>query len=164
MTVKCTFCNDTKREPGQPGPCTWCECAPDAQQSLDVQRFTIARLRYAGGEEHNVKYVSEVDYDRVVAERDSLQAQNEASKQRIARLHHVGLELTGVIDEYRAMPCASLQERMFKTADRYRRRLTAKCATCEDWGVIGYTTGQTPETFEQGEYPCPDCTEGKSHE
>lgn len=124
----------------------------------------INDLRYAGGEEHNVKYVSEVDYDRVVAERDSLQAQNEASKQRIARLHHVGLELTGVIDEYRAMPCASLQERMFKTADRYRRRLTAKCATCEDWGVIGYTTGQTPETFEQGEYPCPDCTEGKSHE
>ena len=25
MTVKCTFCNDTKQEPGIPGPCVWCE-------------------------------------------------------------------------------------------------------------------------------------------
>jgi hypothetical protein len=31
------------------------------------------------------------------------------------------------------------------------------CATCEDHGVISYTTGQTPESFEQGEAPCPDC-------
>lgn len=31
------------------------------------------------------------------------------------------------------------------------------CATCEDHGVIGYTTGQTAESFEQGEAPCPDC-------
>jgi hypothetical protein len=32
-----------------------------------------------------------------------------------------------------------------------------RCTTCEDHGVIGYTTGQTPESFEQGEAPCPDC-------
>lgn len=32
-----------------------------------------------------------------------------------------------------------------------------RCATCEDHGVIGYTTGQTAESFEQGEAPCPDC-------
>lgn len=25
MTVKCTFCNDTKQEPGFPGICVWCE-------------------------------------------------------------------------------------------------------------------------------------------
>lgn len=25
MTVKCTFCNDTKTEPGIPGPCVWCD-------------------------------------------------------------------------------------------------------------------------------------------
>lgn len=25
MTAKCTFCNDTKIEPGMPGPCVWCE-------------------------------------------------------------------------------------------------------------------------------------------
>lgn len=68
MTVKCTFCNDTKQEPGTPGPCVWCECAPENQGNNVVQRHTIAHLRYAGGEEHNVKYVSEVDYDRVVVE------------------------------------------------------------------------------------------------
>jgi hypothetical protein len=31
------------------------------------------------------------------------------------------------------------------------------CATCQDNGVIGWTTGQTPESFDQGEAPCPDC-------
>jgi hypothetical protein len=34
-----------------------------------------------------------------------------------------------------------------------------KCATCNDNGVIGCTSGQTPETFEQGEAPCPDCAQ-----
>lgn len=29
----------------------------------DIKRWSIAELRYAGGAEHNVKYVSEVDYD-----------------------------------------------------------------------------------------------------
>lgn len=32
-----------------------------------------------------------------------------------------------------------------------------RCATCQDNGVIGWTTGQTAETFDQGEAPCPDC-------
>ncbi|HFT6991359.1 MAG: hypothetical protein KH046_00615 [Stenotrophomonas maltophilia] len=31
------------------------------------------------------------------------------------------------------------------------------CSSCYGLGVIGYTSGQTPEQFEQGEYPCPDC-------
>lgn len=30
MTVKCTFCNDTKQEPGIPGPCVWCETADES--------------------------------------------------------------------------------------------------------------------------------------
>lgn len=87
----------------------------------------------------------------------ALDEQADGFEQRTARLRHVGMELTGVIDEYRAMPCESLKSRMFQTADRYRKRLTAKCGNCEDHGVIGYTTGQTPETFDQGEYPCPEC-------
>ncbi|OLS61851.1 Lar family restriction alleviation protein [Pseudomonas putida] len=32
-----------------------------------------------------------------------------------------------------------------------------KCETCQDHGVIGWQTGQTPETFDQGDAPCPDC-------
>lgn len=30
MAVKCTFCNDTKQEPGEPGRCVWCETAADS--------------------------------------------------------------------------------------------------------------------------------------
>jgi len=33
------------------------------------------------------------------------------------------------------------------------------CGSCYGLGVIGYTSGQTPEQFEQGEYPCPDCAQ-----
>ncbi len=33
------------------------------------------------------------------------------------------------------------------------------CSSCYGLGVIGYTSGQTPEQFEQGEYPCPDCAD-----
>jgi hypothetical protein len=32
------------------------------------------------------------------------------------------------------------------------------CTTCQDHGVIGWTSGQTPESFDMGEAPCPDCT------
>jgi hypothetical protein len=43
-----------------------------------------------------------------------------------------------------------------------------KCQTCEGRGSIPFTRGQTPESFEQGEYPCPDCTnttpgDGREH-
>lgn len=69
---------------------------------------------------------------RVLSEAVTAIAQVTALQDRITSLHHVGMELTGVIDEYRAMPCFSLQQRMFSTADRYRLRLTAKCQTCKN--------------------------------
>lgn len=31
------------------------------------------------------------------------------------------------------------------------------CRNCNGVGLIPYTSGQTAESFEQGEYPCPDC-------
>lgn len=62
MTAKCLFCKDTKIEPGIPGPCVWCEEIGPATTGA-VERFTIAKLRYAGGAEHDVRYVSEVHYD-----------------------------------------------------------------------------------------------------
>lgn len=50
----------------------------------------------------------------------------------------------------------------------YRRRVPTRqpeeseakpsvCATCQGHGFIPFTRGQTPESFEQGEYACPDC-------
>lgn len=62
MTAKCLFCKDTKIEPGIPGPCVWCEEIEPAPANT-VERFTIATLRYAGGAEHDVRYVSEAHYD-----------------------------------------------------------------------------------------------------
>lgn len=43
--------------------------------------------------------------------------------EQIMRLHHICLELTGVISEFRSMPCSSLEQRMFGTVDRYQRRI-----------------------------------------
>lgn len=37
MTVKCTFCNDTKQEPGIPGPCVWCEQVVAAPVAVGYQ-------------------------------------------------------------------------------------------------------------------------------
>lgn len=45
---------------------------PGALEWDTVERHSIATLRYAGGKEHEVKYVSEVAYDALKAERDAL--------------------------------------------------------------------------------------------
>jgi len=42
---------------------------------------------------------------------------------KIESLHHVCKELLGVIGEFRALPTRCLEDRMFKTADRYRKRV-----------------------------------------
>jgi hypothetical protein len=42
--------------------------------------------------------------------------------------------------------------------DKHSGYVKPSCATCQDHGVIGWTTGQTAESFDQGEAPCPDCT------
>jgi hypothetical protein len=44
-------------------------------------------------------------------------------RNKVAVLHHVCMELSGVIAEYRAMPTTCLEDRMFKTADRYQKRI-----------------------------------------
>lgn len=47
------------------------------------------------------------------------------------------------------------------TADRLRSAIDSArgvtCKTCKGYGFIPWTRGQTPESFEQGEDPCPDC-------
>ena len=40
--------------------------------SPEVERLTIATLRYAGGKEHDVRYVSEVHYDAALAREAAL--------------------------------------------------------------------------------------------
>lgn len=45
---------------------------PGALEWDTVERHSIATLRYAGGKEHDVKYVSEVAYDALKAELKAL--------------------------------------------------------------------------------------------
>ncbi|MBO6278743.1 MAG: hypothetical protein J6N20_15205 [Pseudomonas sp.] len=47
MTVKCTFCKDTKQEPGIPGPCVWCEDLAVIPKCEDV----VAKLDASQGRE-----------------------------------------------------------------------------------------------------------------
>lgn len=47
----------------------------------------------------------------------------------ILTLHHICMELTGVISEFRSMPCSSLEQRMFATVDRYQRRISENAPT-----------------------------------
>lgn len=49
----------------------------------------------------------------------------------IFTLHHICMELTGVISEFRSMPCSSLEQRMFATVDRYQRRISEHAPTEE---------------------------------
>lgn len=51
--------------------------------------------------------------------------------EQIVQLHHICLELTGVISEFRSMPCSSLEQRMFGTVDRYSRRMQENAPTHE---------------------------------
>lgn len=79
MTAKCLFCKDTKIEPGIPGPCIWCEEIGPATTGA-VERFTIAKLRYAGGAEHDVRYVSEAHYDAALGREAALREELESIK------------------------------------------------------------------------------------
>jgi hypothetical protein len=50
-------------------------------------------------------------------------ATDDALRKQLADARHLALELSGVIAEYKAMPCFSLEERMFQTLLRYGPRL-----------------------------------------
>lgn len=49
---------------------------PGALEWDSVERHSIATLRYAGGKEHDVKYVSEVAYDAALAREAALRGEN----------------------------------------------------------------------------------------
>lgn len=51
--------------------------------------------------------------------------------EQIVTLHHICLELSGVISEFRSMPCSSLEQRMFGTVDRYNKRICDNAPTFE---------------------------------
>lgn len=65
-----------------------------------------------------------------------------------------------VIEHHMAKPHervigSSPQDKLRTAIDEARGLI---CKTCKGYGFIPWTRGQTPESFEQGEDPCPDCT------
>lgn len=51
----------------------------------------------------------------------------------------------------------SVQGLVSRVRHAEQRLNSPKCKTCDGNGVIGWTRGQTAESFEQGESPCEDC-------
>lgn len=76
---------------------------PGALEWDAVERHSIATLRYAGGKEHDVKYVSEVAYDALKAE---LKALREAQK----NVEPVRWERMSVMRGGKWWPCADKAE------------------------------------------------------
>lgn len=166
MTVKCQFCNDTRQEPGVPGPCSWCDPIDEVLARLNLSYCGASRTTGHGESETCGQrgYGNTLDQCGACAKKDlaaaigrevSLVRLQNKHLARIASLLHVGQELTGVIDEYRAMPCDSLRVRMFNTADRYRERLTKACQTCYDKGYVMGDFDEASGRFAR--LDCRDC-------
>lgn len=81
----------------------------------DVERLSIAKLRFAGGKEHDVNYVSEVHYDAALAREAALR--EELAKTNAA--HAVAAQNHGVLNA----EIFNLQERLRDREDRYNREV-----------------------------------------
>lgn len=84
MTVKCTFCNDAKQEPGIPGPCVWCE------EVEPVTLGTVTRYAESCGEGGGVvehasgQFVEFKDYDAALGREAALREELAAAKRPVS--------------------------------------------------------------------------------
>src|SRR5689334_20799613 len=112
MSTECKICEGTGNEPGELG-CVWCDDTGKAgglkPEPIELASGKASRLHqyvskasFAHGADRHaaIQLIEELQQRLTLADE-----RNDAHEQRIARLRHVGMELTGVIDEYRAMPC-----------------------------------------------------------
>jgi hypothetical protein len=66
--------------------------------------------------------------------------------------------LAAVIRKHGTCAPAALDELAARLSTLAAQGGVPVCQRCEGHGVIGYTTGQTPESFEQHTVDCPDCS------
>ena len=97
---------------------------PGALEWDAVERHSIATLRYAGGKEHDVKYVSEVAYDAALAREAALRE-----------------ELAALRESYEAMrdrknSIVYLQQRLTVAEQRVQRMV--ECSKGQDSVATGY--------------------------
>lgn len=75
----------------------------------------------------------------------------EAAEQRNAELVEVLRETSEYLD-------GSIRNSVWCDSILHKKmRAILRCKTCQGYGVIGWTSGQTPESFDMGERECPDC-------
>lgn len=181
MSDKCEFCKGTGKEPGEDG-CVWCfntgrkdgqvllpdlepivssatiaEVKADFEARNQVQRHTIAHLRYAGGEEHNVKYVSEVDYDRVVADL----AERDHQLGLLGQLLGEILVAAGHISPGFGLSGPQLLQFGAELRDSLSARAKPSCKYCGDTGQIMVgRSGDANDGNAPIMEPCEDCDRG----
>lgn len=95
---------------------------PGALEWDAVERHSISTLRYAGGKEHDVKYVSEVAYDALVAELKAIKESVEGyeSPEHAAQ----------VADEL-GYQCSTLKQRLDSAESKLQARETLIRRVCE---------------------------------
>lgn len=107
MTVKCTFCNDTKQEPGEPGRCVWCE------EVEPVTLGTVTRYAESCGEGGGVvehasgQYVEFKNYEAALAREAALREDLDKANDKIDKawnlshaLDHQGF-IPGALDAWK---------------------------------------------------------------
>ena len=86
---------------------------------------------------------------------------------RVDNSEHLRLELhrqNELLRRWLSVPLASFTDAVVRTlchetAEAVTKYAAPLCATCNDHGVVGWQTGQTAESFDQGEAPCADCAQ-----
>lgn len=86
---------------------------PGALEWDAVERHSIATLRYAGGKEHDVKYVSEVAYDAALARGAALREELERTKK--------AYEAYGIDFDRSEEKAEALQQRLTVTENLLKR-------------------------------------------
>lgn len=130
-----------------------------------VTRYTIAELRFGGNEAHNVKYISEVDYDLLKAENASLEQRRHAEQQACQAAERQVGELEALLIEalkaWELIQYGDPPVELAKVMARARAALNPtaeaeshdepQCLRCLDRKTV---PGKIPGGFVQD---CPDC-------
>ena len=141
MTVKCTFCNDTKQEPGIPGPCVWCEqvgATPVAVGYQLAKGFTDPVgdcEKFEAGITVNAWLQRIVVYGDSPADAEALRDHIMSSAEREAALRE---ELSKLADDYceKVDDLVDLQQRLTE-AERYVQKMI-DCSQGQDSIATGY--------------------------
>lgn len=141
MTDKCEFCKGTGKEPGEDG-CVWCFSTGTKEgQKLSAEPEGLV----------SSAAIAEVKAD--FEARKTQQAERDALPTAVAKFREAFVIAVGNESPFAKLALAEIDAALSASAEPS----ALKCETCKGNGVVGWTRGQTPEQFEQGEDECGDC-------